>query len=97
QVLQNAGFEIIGVSADTEKKHLKYASKYNLPFNLLADTEKEIINAFGVWGPKKFMGREFDGILRTTFVVDEKGKILKIFDKVESKRHAEQIAEALGI
>lgn len=95
--LKKAGFEIIGVSADTQKKHLKYSSKYQLPFTLIADVNKEIIEAFGVWGLKKFMGRSFEGILRSTFVVNNKGIVEKVFEKVETKRHAEQIAEALGL
>ena len=87
------GFKIIGISADDEKKHQKFSDKYNLPFPLIPDTEKNIINAYGVWGPKKFMGRTFDGINRTTFVVSEDGKIEKIFSKVDTKNHTQQIFE----
>jgi peroxiredoxin Q/BCP len=86
-------FKIIGISADDEKKHQKFSEKYNLPFPLIPDTEKKIINAYGVWGPKKFMGRTFDGINRTTFVVSEDGKIEKIFSKVDTKNHTQQILE----
>jgi len=86
-------FKIIGISADDEKKHQKFSEKYDLPFPLIPDTEKKIINAYGVWGPKKFMGRTFDGINRTTFVVSEDGKIEKIFSKVDTKNHTQQILE----
>ncbi|MBR9922406.1 MAG: thioredoxin-dependent thiol peroxidase [Bacteroidetes bacterium] len=89
--LQKAGYEILGVSADSERKHQNFIKKFDLPFPLLADTEKEVINAFGVWGPKKFMGREFDGIHRTTFVIDEQGKIEEVIAKVKTKDHAAQI------
>lgn len=94
-LLKKHGFEVIGVSADTEKKHLQFIEKYDLPFTLLADTDKKLINAYGVWGPKKFMGRLFDGINRTTFVIDEKGVIIKIIDKVATKNHSEQILTEL--
>lgn len=94
--LKKKGFEVIGVSADTEKKHLQFIEKHDLPFSLLADTNKKVINAYGVWGPKKFLGKSYDGINRTTFVIDEKGTIIKIIEKVETKNHAEQILEALN-
>lgn len=94
--LKKKGFEVIGVSADTEKKHLQFIEKHDLPFSLLADTNKKVINAYGVWGPKKFLGKSYDGINRTTFVIDEKGIIIKIIEKVETKNHAEQILEALN-
>lgn len=93
ETLKKQGFEVLGVSADSEAKHLKFANKYNLPFSLIADTEKEIINLFGVWGPKKFMGREYDGIHRTTFVISEKGIVEHVIEKVKTKAHAEQILE----
>ena len=89
------GFEVIGVSADDEKRHQKFIEKHELPFHLIADTEQEVINAYGVWGPKKFMGREYDGIHRTTFVIDENGKIELIISKVKTKEHAEQILAEL--
>lgn len=91
--LQKRGFAILGVSADTEAKHAKFADKYELPFPLLADTEKEVIQAYGVWGLKKFMGREYDGIHRETFVIDENGIIEKVITKVKSKQAAAQILE----
>ena len=89
--LQKLGFEILGVSPDTPKKHQKFIDKYEFQYSLLADQEKEAINAYGIWGPKKFMGREYDGLHRTTFVIDENGKIEKIISKVKTKDHAEQI------
>lgn len=94
--LKKAGFEVIGVSADTEKKHVQFIDKHQLPFTLLADTDKKLINAYGVWGPKKFMGKVFDGINRTTFIIDEQGFIKKVIDKVETKNHAEQIINILN-
>ena len=93
--LQGKGFDILGVSADTEKQHIKFIEKYDLPFKLLADTEKEVINAFGAWGPKKFMGKEYEGILRSTFIINEEGIIEKVFDKVKTKEHTNQILEAM--
>ena len=94
--LTSRGFEVVGVSADDEKKHLKFIDKYELPFRLIADTEKNVINDYGVWGPKKFMGREFDGIHRTTFVIDGNGIIEAVIPKVKTKIHAEQVLEVLG-
>ena len=92
-LLKKQGFEIIGVSADTEKKHQSFIKKFDLPFKLISDVDKKVINDYGVWGPKKFMGLEFDGIIRTTFVIDEKGKIERVFNKVETKNHTQQILE----
>ena len=84
-------YALLGVSADSEKAQSKFKEKNNLPFPLLADENKEVIQAFGVWGPKKFMGRTFDGIHRTTFVIDEKGVIEDIISDVKTKEHASQI------
>ncbi len=92
-MLLKKDFVVLGVSKDTAKKHQNFIKKFDLPFPLLVDTEKEIINAYGVWGPKKFMGREFDGIHRETFVIDENGMIERVFLKVKSDTHAEQILE----
>ena len=92
--LKTKGFEVLGVSADNEASHQKFIKKHELPFHLLADTEKQVLNAYGVWGPKKFMGRTFDGINRTTFVLDENGMIERIFTKVKTKEHTEQILES---
>ncbi len=85
------GYEILGVSADSVKKHTNFINKFDLPFDLLADTELDTIKAYGVWGPKKFMGREFDGIHRTTFVINGNGTIEEIIAKVKTKEHADQI------
>lgn len=92
--LREMGFEIVGVSPDSEKSHRNFIEKKSLNFTLIADTDKKIAEAYGVWGEKKFMGRTFMGILRTTFVIDEEGKIERIFDKVRTKDHFEQIVEA---
>ena len=92
--LKTKGFEVLGVSADNEASHQKFIKKHELPFHLLADTEKQVLNAYGVWGPKNFMGRTFDGIHRTTFVIDENGIIERIFTKVKTKEHTEQILES---
>ncbi|MGB1121581.1 MAG: thioredoxin-dependent thiol peroxidase [Saprospiraceae bacterium] len=93
-LLKSKGFEIIGVSPDSQKKHQNFIKKHSLPFPLIADTELEVIKAYGVWGRKKFMGREYDGLHRTTFVVGEDGTIERVFKKVKSKTHAEQILES---
>ncbi len=97
KVLQDKGFEILGVSADSERKHRNFIKKFDLPFSLLADTDHETINKYKVWGWKQFMGREFEGIHRKTFVIDEKGVIKKIFHKVKSKNHSAEILESMGL
>ena len=84
-------YEILGVSADSTKRQKNFKEKKNLPFPLLADEDKEVISAFGVWGPKKFMGKKYDGIHRITFVIDEKGIISDVITKVKTKDHASQI------
>jgi peroxiredoxin Q/BCP len=94
--LEKLGFEVLGVSPDTSKKHQKFIDKYEFQYSLLADEDKKVINAYGIWGPKKFMGREYDGLHRTTFVIDEEGKIEKIIQKVKTKEHAEQIIEEMS-
>ncbi|WP_224490367.1 thioredoxin-dependent thiol peroxidase [Robertkochia flava] len=91
--LQDKGYKLLGVSADSEKRQSNFSSKYKFPFPLLADEDKEVINAFGVWGPKKFMGREYDGIHRMTFIVNEEGTVERVIDKVKTKDHAAQILE----
>ena len=88
---QKAGYEILGVSADSEKRQTNFRNKYKFPYPLLADEDKSVIKAFGVWGPKKFMGREYDGIHRTTFVIDENGIIEDVKLKVKTKEHTNQI------
>ena len=94
QELKNNDFEVIGVSADNSAKHLKFIDKYELPFSLIADTDKSVIKAYQCWGLKKFMGREYDGILRKTFVI-ENNTIVKLFEKVKTADHFQQIMEAL--
>lgn len=89
--LKKNGFIVLGVSPDSEKSHLKFISKYNLSFDLIVDESKSICKLYGVWGPKKFMGREYDGVHRTTFLIDENGFIDKIITKVNTKNHTEQI------
>lgn len=91
EMLIQKGYEVIGVSADSERRQLNFCNKNELPYNLLADEEKDVINAYGVWGLKKFMGREYDGIHRTTFIIDEKGMIEDIITKVKTKIHTSQI------
>lgn len=86
-----AGITVFGISADPSKSHRKFADKFQLPFALLADEQKTVIRAFGAWGKKKFMGREFDGILRQSFLVDPKGKIAKVYPKVKPEGHAEEV------
>lgn len=88
---QTNNYSLLGVSADGIKKQKKFSEKFNLPFPLLADEDKSVITAFGVWGPKKFMGREFDGIHRTTFIIDEGGTITEIITSVKTKEHSKQI------
>jgi thioredoxin-dependent peroxiredoxin len=91
QDLKEKGIEILGVSPDTVKKQQGFIKKHEFPYSLIADTDLKILNEFGVWGPKKFMGREFDGVHRTTFLIDENGKIEHIVEKVESANHAAQL------
>jgi len=96
KLLKNDDFEVIGISPDSEESHEKFSNKLELPFALIADTEKEVMNNCGVWGEKKMYGRTFDGVFRTTFVTDDKGVILKIFKKVKTKEHYEQIMKAFN-
>lgn len=91
--LKAQGYHVIGVSADSVKRQKNFAEKNSLPFPLIADENHDVLNAFGVWGPKKFMGREFDGIHRTTFIIDENGIITDVIEKVKTKEHANQILE----
>jgi thioredoxin-dependent peroxiredoxin len=85
------GYAIVGVSPDTEKSHKGFAGKYSLPFPLIADTTKEILNDYGVWGEKQMYGKSYFGVIRTTFIIDEKGVIEKIITKVDTSGHTEQI------
>ena len=91
--LQKQGYELLGVSEDTQTKQQNFKNKYEFPFPLLADEDHTVINTFGVWGPKKFMGKEYDGIHRKTFIINEKGILTKVIDKVKTKDHAAQILE----
>jgi len=91
QMFLSKGYEVLGASADSAKRQQNWIDKHDLPFPLLADEDKVVINAFGIWGPKKFMGREYDGIHRTTFVIDENGIIEDVITKVKTKEHAAQI------
>jgi thioredoxin-dependent peroxiredoxin len=92
----SANIRVIGVSMDTEKKHIRFKEKYQLPFVLIPDTEKKIIESYGVWGQKKFMGRDYEGILRTTYIIGVNGEIEHRIDKVKTKAHSEQINELLN-
>ncbi|MEO6710527.1 MAG: thioredoxin-dependent thiol peroxidase [Planctomycetota bacterium] len=87
------GIEVLGISADPVKKHRKFSDKFKLPFTLLADEDKRAIKAYGAWGRKKFMGREFDGILRRSFLIDPEGRIAKVYEKVKPADHAEEVLE----
>ena len=90
------GIKVLGVSPDSEASHKKFETKYKLPFTLLADKDHAIADAYGVWGEKKFMGRTYMGVLRTTFLIDEKGKIKKVFEKVKPEDHASEVLEAFA-
>ena len=90
------GIAVLGVSPDSEASHQKFVTKYKLPFTLLADTDRSIAEAYGVWGEKKFMGRTYMGVHRTTFLIDEKGKIKKIFEKVKPEDHASEVLQAFA-
>jgi len=91
EALEEAGYSLLGVSADSEKKQANFRNKYDFPFPLLADEDRTVIDAFGVWGPKKFMGKEFDGIHRKTFIINGSGIVERVIDKVKTKDHAAQI------
>jgi thioredoxin-dependent peroxiredoxin len=92
---QKAHVTILGVSPDSVKSHVKFKSKYQLPFPLLADEGHQVCNAYGVWGPKKMMGREYEGVLRTTFLIDPSGKIARVFEKVRPSEHSVEVLSAL--
>ena len=93
QLLQHKGYEVIGVSCDSVKRHQKFIEKHNLPFNLISDEDKKVVSDYGVWQLKKFMGREYMGIVRTTLIIDEKGLISDIIAKVNTKEHTAQIID----
>lgn len=87
----NKGYEVLGVSADSQKSHQNFIKKYDLPFSLLSDVDKKILEAYDAWGEKKMYGKSYMGILRKTYIISEEGKIEKIFDKVNTKAHTDQI------
>ena len=95
-VYAEKGIRVLGVSIDDEKSHQKFATKYGLPFDLLVDSDKQIVEKYGVWGEKSMYGRKYMGTLRKTFLIDEKGKIVKIFDKVKVGEHADEVLKAFG-
>ena len=87
---------VLGISADSVESHAKFKRKYELPYTLLADVDHHVCDAYGVWGPKTLFGVKYDGISRTTFIVDEQGRIEKVFEKVKSAGHGDEVAAALG-
>ena len=91
--LKKAGYEVLGVSEDSQRKQYNFRDKFGFEYPLIADEDHTVIDIFGVWGPKKFMGREFDGIHRTTFILDENAVISRVIDKVKAKSHSQQILE----
>jgi thioredoxin-dependent peroxiredoxin len=93
---ERAGAVVLGVSPDNERSHVKFREKYELPFTLLADTEHEVADRYGVWGEKKFMGKKYMGVSRSTFVIDEGGKVKKVFEKVTPATHADDVLAALA-
>jgi peroxiredoxin Q/BCP len=95
--LLKKGIEVIGVSPDDEKSHLKFIAKHKLPFRIIADTDKKLVERFGVWGEKSLYGRKYMGVFRTTFLIDEKGIVVKMIAKPKVKEHAEEIARGFGL
>jgi peroxiredoxin Q/BCP len=94
--LERRGIKVIGVSLDDEKSHRKFIDKYSLPFTLLADTDHTVADAYGVYGEKQFMGKKYLGVSRKTFLIDEEGRVRKVFDKVNVEEHADEVLEAFG-
>jgi thioredoxin-dependent peroxiredoxin len=92
---EEAGVEILGVSPDSPKSHLKFKQKFHLPFTLLADEDHQAADQYQVWGPKKFMGKSYEGVLRTTFLIDESGNIVRVFENVKPADHSAEILEVL--
>jgi peroxiredoxin Q/BCP len=95
-VFKAAGVEILGISPDSVKSHAKFQQKHSLPFTLLADEDHKVCEVYGVWGPKKFMGKEYNGVYRTTYIIDEQGLIKKTFENVKPDEHAQEILSLLG-
>jgi peroxiredoxin Q/BCP len=95
--LSKKGIEVIGVSPDDEKSHTKFIAKHKLPFRIIADTDKKLVEKFGVWGEKQLYGNKYMGVFRTTFLIDENGVIVKIISKPKVKEHSKEIAEGFGL
>ena len=94
---EKAGIQILGVSPDSVKSHVKFKQKFQLPFPLLADEGHKVCDLYEVWGPKKFVGKEYEGVLRTTFLIDEQGQIIKVFEKVRPAEHSTEVLSAFGV
>jgi thioredoxin-dependent peroxiredoxin len=94
--LEERGIKVLGVSLDDEESHLKFAEKFNLPFTLLADTDHSVADAYGVYGEKEWMGKKYMGVDRKTFLIDEEGRIRKVFNKVNVEQHADEVLEAFA-
>lgn len=94
---EQAGVVILGVSPDSVRSHARFKAKYQLPFPLLSDADHAVCQAYGVWGRKKYMGREYDGVLRTTFLIDEAGRIRQVFENVRPAEHSREVLAALGL
>lgn len=96
QAYQQAGVVILGVSPDSPQSHARFKARHQLPFTLLSDSDHKVCELFGVWGPKKFMGRQYEGVLRTTFVIDSEGRIVKVFENVKPAGHSVEVLRALA-
>lgn len=94
---EKAGVVILGVSPDSAESHVRFKKKYHLPFSLLVDEGHKVCDLYGVWGPKKFLGKEYEGVLRTTFLIDASGNIVKVFEKVRPAEHSAEVLSALGV
>lgn len=97
KALSKKGIEVIGVSPDDQKSHVKFITKYKLPFRIIADTDKKLVEKFGVWGEKQLYGNKYMGVFRTTFLIDENGVVVKIIAKPKVKEHAKEIAAGFGL
>jgi len=96
-ILQEKGFAVLGVSPDSAKKHQGFKAKYSLPFPLIPDSDQQIMKSYGAWGEKQMYGRSYEGVLRTTFIINEEGIVEKVFEKVDTKNHTAQILKAMGL
>jgi thioredoxin-dependent peroxiredoxin len=94
---ERAGIQILGVSPDSVKSHVKFKEKFQLPFPLLADEGHKVCDLYEVWGPKKFVGKEYEGVLRTTFLIDENGQVIQVFEKVRPAEHSTEVLSAFGV